>query len=115
MDPTGAELEAIARHEAPLQEALRWTGLLDAAVTALREQTGEFTLVREVVHIPSEAWLAAAAAARVPVDKKEPRPLTPLELGQVGSLRRVARMLCGLPPSEGPAGPEGQSKETPRC
>ena len=45
MDPTAEELEAIARHESPLQEALRWAGLPEAAVTALREQAGEFAMV----------------------------------------------------------------------
>ena len=49
------------------------------------------------------AWDDAVAAARVqpPGDGPPPaRALRPLELGQVGSLRRIARLRLGLPAAE---------------
>ena len=76
---------------------------------------GDFKLLREIVLVPQSAWdigvqatravgLPAPASPGGTVPPSRPRrALTALELGQVGSLRRVCRLRLGLPAVEGVA------------
>ena len=125
MDPTAAELAAIAG----VDDACLWVGIEPPLLAAMREAIGDFKLLREVVLIPDAAWNDAVAAMRVRLPAAAPRlpsgsggadaeavaaeaaaggaqspppsrALRPLELGQVGSLRRVARLRLGLPATE---------------
>ena len=99
MDPSTQELAAFTN----LGDVVAWIGLQDVILAALRDAIGDFQLLREVVLIPRSAWDDAVAAARVqpPGDSPPPaRALRPLELGQVESLRRIARLRLGLPAAE---------------
>ena len=99
MDPSAQELAAFAN----LGDVVAWIGLQDVVLAALRVAMGDFQLLREVVLIPRTAWDDAVAAARVqpPGDGPPPaRALRPLELGQVESIRRIARLRLGLPAAE---------------
>ena len=99
MDPSAQELAAFAN----LGDVVAWIGLQDIVLAALRDAIGDFQLLREVVLIPRTAWDDEVAAARIqpPGDGPPPaRALRPLELGQVESLRRIARLRLGLPAAE---------------
>ena len=104
MDPTATELQAMAQPQGqgatPLGEAIRWVGLTAPAVEALRGSLGQFTLARQIVFMPDAAWEQGLNDAQVAAHDADPeRSLSALEIGQAGSLRRVARLLCGIPPS----------------
>jgi hypothetical protein len=117
MDPSAAELQGIAAAEAPLQALVDWLGVSPVLLTAMRSSAGDFQRVRDLVLMPAAAWAAAAAAATVPAPRvDEPtRPLNALELGQVAGMRRIARLLCGLPASdEGPGNPAGTDAQSHR-
>ena len=89
---------------AALADARRWSGVTDATFAALQERTGPFATFRELVMIPSTVWTAAITETRIGTDPADPqanRPLLPVEVGHVGSLRRVARLRMGLPGDEG--------------
>ena len=105
MDPTGGELAQMVS----LQAALDWVGLADSATrdtkTSLWAVLGAPQLVRHLAAVPLAAWNAAIAAWQV-TNSADPQnvvvgPPSPVELGQVGTLRRVARLLMGLDPTEG--------------
>eukprot|EP00971_Amphidinium_carterae_P053645 1056673-Amphidinium_carterae.1 len=64
MDPSEAELEAIGKSDSPLDAAVAWTGLSGAVLKALREETGNFTKIRELVFMPLPQWQRAVEAAR---------------------------------------------------
>ena len=97
MDPSTAELAGFAN----LEDAIAWVGIPAGTIAALREAIGDFQLLREIVLIPRAAWDEAVAAARIPgADAQPGRALRALELGQVESLRRVARLRLGLPAEE---------------
>ena len=94
---------------ANLQAALDWVGLADTATrdtkTSLWAVLGAPQLVRHLAALPLAAWNAAIAAWQV-TNSADPQnvvvgPPSPVELGQVGTLRRVARLLMGLDPTEG--------------
>ena len=102
IDPTTTELAGFAN----LEDAVEWIGMSEQVLAALRETVSGFRLMREVALVPRAPWDAAAGAARVPVagGAEEPtppaRPLRALELGQVESLREIARLPRGLPAEE---------------
>ena len=100
LDPTPDELSGMAT----VADARRWSGVTDATFAALQERSGPFTTFRELVMMPAEAWAAAITETRIGTDPADPqanRPLLPVEVGHVGSLRRVARLRMGLPGDEG--------------
>lgn len=84
---------------------------------AIRRAMGDIRLVREGVLIPTAAWDAAvvnmlrvhegippaedAADAEPTIAERAPFSL---ELGQIASARRVARLCLGMPPEEARAG-----------
>ena len=100
VDPTAAELAGINT----VAEAAAWCGVDEFVLAGLRADTcmGNFTLLRQLVLIPQAAWDTGVAALRVGnAADANTRPPTPLELGHVGSLRRVARLRCNLDPDTG--------------
>ena len=84
---------------------------------AMRSALGDFKRVRDVVLMPADAWSAGVAAMKVVVSPatdtvaEVTRPLNALEQCQVGSFRRVCRMLVGQPPAEGPAAADVQGQD----
>ena len=111
MDPAGAELAAIGG----VDDAVAWIGMTQPVLQGLRAAMGDFRLLREIVLMPVAAWDEAVAAARVRTpaeegqDEPPARALRALELGQVASLRRVARLRMGLAAAdEGGPVPAGQ-------
>lgn len=91
-----------------LQAVLDWLGLADTATrtpkTSLWQVLGSPTLVRHLAAIPRDVWDTAIAAWQVDTVGQDgarvPSPPTPVEAGQVGTLRRVARLIMGLDPNE---------------
>ena len=112
MDPTTTELQTFAGPN----DVLAWVGMDDPVWQGLCGAMGTFTMVREVVLVPQDAWDAGVRAASVqrpaPNGTVGPlpaaRPLAAIELGQAASIRRVCRLRLGLPADEGGAvGPFG--------
>ncbi len=99
MDPSPSELLAITS----LDEACVWAGVTPELREALEGQCGQIAVVRELVLMEdaeftvdlSNAMLvtAAATSSAVAVTRK----LLTVERARLLSLRRVARLLCGLP------------------
>lgn len=109
MDPTNEELQGFAN----LDDVVQWIGMAPPLLAGLRTAAGDFRLLREIVLVPGHAWDAAVTATRValpPAEEGGPAPdpadraPNALELGQIASLRRVARLRLGLPPEEPRAG-----------
>jgi hypothetical protein len=102
MDPTPGELAAFNT----LADAMDWCGLPDALRVALKAGMGPLALMREVVLIPTAVWEATLALPlRVTPPNEAERDVLPMEIGQVGSLRRVCRLRCGLTAMEGVLAP----------
>jgi len=117
MDPTPEELREIT-DSADIWGATReWLGMSIPVFDALKAAVGEFKWPRQVAAIPLSAWdqardeatvekrvlnAEAARDATPTADNShvEKKPLSALEQGQVGGLRRICRMIVGLPPSE---------------
>ena len=85
-----------------------WVGMAPEVWQGVKDVMGNFQFVREVVLVPQSAWDAGVQATRVqPAAPTSPggtagaappvRALFALELGQVGSIRRVCRLRLGLP------------------
>ena len=75
--------------------------------TSLWEALGSPTLVRHMAAIPRDAWCTAVSGLQVQVLSgpegaivRSPAAPTPVELGQIGTLRRVVRLLMGVDPDE---------------
>eukprot|EP00969_Alexandrium_andersonii_P115276 5098298-Alexandrium_andersonii.AAC.1 len=81
MDPTTAALKAMAHVERPLEAAMQWAGISEAVANALRLSLGEFTLLRQIVHIPKNVWDTAIICTRVGLGE-DARPLRPVEPSQ---------------------------------
>ena len=66
---------------------------------------GSPTLIRHLAAIPYPVWETAVAAWQVDTLAQDTPavlgPPTPVETGQVGTLRRVTRIVMGLDPNEG--------------
>ena len=109
MDPTPEQLAAIMN----IDEAVAWVGMKPEVLVALRKLMGNFTLLREVVLIPVKSWekllakmeetecihFAATGEGDDEVEAYD-RTASPLEMGQAGSLRRIARLRMGLAADE---------------
>ena len=101
MDPSPSELAAIT----DLASAVQWIGMRDDTFEAVCDAMGGLDMLREIVLIPAKAWDEAVLTVRIkvpgagdtPPSDRAPRPR---ELGQIGSLRRIARIRLGLPPDE---------------
>ena len=108
MDPTVLELQQIVS----LQKLCEWVGIGDSATrktaTVVLGALGGPKLLRQLVAIPYEAYERTLNGIKV-VEKigeeEVETDLTPLELGQVGELRRVARLALGLGPEVTSRGP----------
>ena len=107
MDPSSGELAEMKT----LKDITDWVGLEDKTKrktrTGLWDAIGEPTLVRHLASIPWSAWNLAVAQLQVDVVTGTATapivtssPPTAVELGQVGSVRRVARLLMGVDPDE---------------
>jgi hypothetical protein len=121
MDPTMEELQAVGADALPLKALQNYIGIKDELKEVFFDELGGIDMVRELVYIPIEDWSQAVAATEIKTDAVEEsegveavpaksRHLKPKEKGQVGMLRRFARLLVGLPGDEG--GPlRGQAAE----
>ena len=100
MDPTEVELTTINT----LDDARTWTATDTAVGDALLLALGRPTLLREVVLIPKASWDRVVTALQVPDGQGAggTRLLSPAEEARVISLRRCARLRCGLPASDDP-------------
>ena len=112
MDPTSEELRAIDS----IEKVFEWVGVEDRDGppstnfrSAFSRALGGPRLVRQIVAIPlasySRALLELKVRVTTPGVDQAPatvneRSLTPLEEGQVGTVRRVARLVMGLTPDE---------------
>lgn len=104
MDPSTADLEQLTA----LQQVTDWVGIADSATrnsrSSLMGLLGSPTLIQHVAAIPFGVWNTAVAAWQVDTIDADgvhtPGPPTPVESGQVGSLRRVVRLLMGLDPNQ---------------
>ena len=129
MDPSTDELLAMAG----VGDAQAWIGMSDALLAGVREVIGDFQLFREVALIPDVVWDAATGTIRVitvpPVLEiaaelgpdgavlvagvaavaRVDRPPMPLEVGQVGSLRRVSRLRIGEPATAAAPAPQAHA------
>ena len=113
MDPSSVELAEIKT----LEDIFAWVGVVDRAGppstdfrSGLLRALGGPQLVRQLVAIPLQSYTSALRELKVLVitpaldeapELKVQRQLTPLEEGQVGTVRRVARLVLGLQPDEG--------------
>ena len=112
MDPTMEELEVMGTDSLPLKALQNYIGIKDEFKEAFFEELGGIDKVRELVYIPIEDWNKAVGATEIKTDAVEEsegfdavparaRHPTPKEKGQVGMLRRFARLPVGLPGDEG--------------
>ena len=98
VDPLVDELALIDTAAA----AYNWIGMSPALRLALSQALGSAEpRLRDVVYIPEAAWQALVTALRVAVPDVEevaqpPREPTPVELGHLVALRRIARLRLGL-------------------
>jgi hypothetical protein len=94
-----------------LAHVLEWVGLEDdpirKAKSGLWEAIGSPKMVRHLAAIPWTAWTEAIGNMKVNVHTGTPElpvvtagPPTAVEMGQVGSVRRISRILMGVDPSE---------------
>ena len=121
MDPSQSELKAFQN----INDICVWIGFEDVedkkdgnGVERLSRSSflsclGAPSLVRQLVAIPAEAWAMAATSWEVQVftynnGEKTPSFVnpSPVELGHVGALRRIARLSLGLGSEQGPSLPD---------
>ena len=102
IDPTDAELAGLNN----LATVRAWVGvsaeLWDAAAITL----GGPTLLRDLIYIGPNEWQALIATIVVASADQVPvlTPITPVQSGRLGAIRRIARVRCGLTPGELPVG-----------
>ena len=109
MDPTPSELQSIVS----IDTACAWVGIQDGAAGPFKsdflKHLGGPTLLRQIAAIPADVWKAAVAALKVTDGEETTRTLSPVEIGQAGTLRRIARLALGLPGDEAaPSRPDAQ-------
>ena len=94
LDPTPDELSQIATFD----HALDWVGLSQATRGALVAALGGGTIrLRDIVYVPVATWNTITAGLRIPgVGDLPERDPSPIEQGQLVSVRRVARLRLGL-------------------
>ena len=121
MDPSQSELKAFQN----INDICVWIGFEDVedkkdgnGVERLSRSSflsclGAPSLVRQLVAIPAEAWAMAVTSWEVQVftynnGEKTPSFVnpSPVELGHVGALRRIARLSLGLGSEQGPSLPD---------
>mmetsp|Transcript_1730 Transcript_1730/g.5429 ORF Transcript_1730/g.5429 Transcript_1730/m.5429 type:complete len:722 (-) Transcript_1730:291-2456(-) len=118
-DPSPAELWAMS--QGPFSLAVQWVGLPAPALAAIADRVGDLAHARDVVLISSAVWQAGLLAAMVEAADGTSRPLCASELQRAASLRRIARLQVGLPPSEpsvvrhGPAQSKQPRKPSAGC
>jgi uncharacterized membrane protein YgcG len=103
IDPSPDELLQIPN----LETALAFAGITTNVWSAMEAQIGSATLLRQLVMVSHVLWdncMSGAQMPRVPGTETTPevpaRPFTPMEMGAMVSLRRVARLRVGLRPGE---------------
>ena len=103
MDPSDQELATFT----VLADVTHWIGFEDdgarKAWTSFSACLGKPKMIRQVAAIPLKAYEDATATWMVPDDVAgtvTPTPPTPVELGHVGLLRRIVRMLVNANPDE---------------
>ena len=105
MDPTQAEVSATVAADNQLQELVDWAGVSEALLAGMHEALGEFRTVRDLVRTPLDVWNDGLSKVMVADESFTEREMKALEWGQVGSLRRAARMVACLKPDEFPPAP----------
>ena len=105
MDPSTAEIASIT----DLSALLDWVGVEDAAPrlgrTSLLKALGGPKMIRQLVAIPAKLYEDTMAALKIGVTGGAAEDPTPLEVGQLGEIRRVARIVLGLAPEAALAPP----------
>ena len=98
MDPDAVALAGITT----LDLARIWTATDGVDGDALMTALGGPTLIRELTLVPKALWDSTVAALQVPSAALPPvlRNPTPMEIARITSLRRVARLRCGLSADE---------------
>jgi hypothetical protein len=98
IDPTAAEAAGIT----DIKKACAWSGITGTQFDAFAAVTGEPRLLRELVFMPLAEFETATSIASTPgAAATDPSVLfTTIVRGRFVSLRRVARMRCGLTPGE---------------
>ena len=81
--------------QTPLSATLAWVGIPSDAWNAFNEELGGVTRVRDVVNISTTDWENAIAVTSI-ATQTGIVPLKPLHRGQLGSVRRVCRLLMNL-------------------
>ena len=98
MDPPVAEISAIT----DLSKLLDWVGVEDATPrlgrTSLLKALGGPKMIRQLVAIPAALYEDTMAKLKIGMTGGAAEDPTPLEVGQLGELRRVARLVLGLAP-----------------
>ena len=120
MDPTASELQNFNS----LSDVLDWAGVVDVPYQAPAQgrpevvaepfrteflaALGKPTLVRELCLISETSWTTTISGFQVGGN-----PLTPAQEARVRSVRRCARLRCGLPAEETPVAPTAPSAPAP--
>jgi len=124
MDPSTEEMNALVTASNPMLALRAYVGIADNVFDAFVEQLGGLDKVREIIFIPVVDWEEALVAAEVEVrpavvasegveaQVAQVRRFKAREKGQVGMMRRYARLMLGLKGDEGAQGPsEGKVGE----
>eukprot|EP00747_Dinoflagellata_sp_TGD_P211610 gnl/TRDRNA2_/TRDRNA2_84834_c0_seq1.p1 gnl/TRDRNA2_/TRDRNA2_84834_c0~~gnl/TRDRNA2_/TRDRNA2_84834_c0_seq1.p1 ORF type:complete len:426 (-),score=65.67 gnl/TRDRNA2_/TRDRNA2_84834_c0_seq1:692-1930(-) len=96
IDPDPKDLASILT----LSDVYSWLGADEEFRFALDKVLGSPTLIRQLVSIPLQKYLAAMRRARVVDKNQETRPLKAAELHMARGVRRVARLCVGLAAAE---------------
>ena len=98
MDPSAVEIAKITS----LADLLDWIGIEDNGTRLVRTSVlralGGPKLIRQLVAVPSALYEKTTAALKIGITGGAAEDPTPLEVGQMGELRRVARVFLGLAP-----------------
>jgi hypothetical protein len=83
--------------------------------TTAARALGDPTMLRDLIYIGAAEWSNTIDAIIVATTDDPPvlTPITAVQRGRLGALRRVARMRCGLTPGELPLGPMPALGATP--
>ena len=100
IDPTFDELASIAN----LEGVFEWLGASTGVRAALVEALGGGTpRLRDIVYIRGDLWDRTVSGLRVAVSGEgDPRPTSPIEVGHLAMVRRIARLRLGLTAVEVP-------------
>ena len=108
MDPTAEELSAITS----VGSLLDWVGLADEkgrlSRTTFLNELGNPKFIRQLVAVPMATYVKMVQGLKITVvetSTSRSEPLTPIEEGQMGEVRRVARLVLKLSPEADPVAP----------